>query len=682
MTTPANTWREELDFQLEHGKQVLLYGNVDDRYLLPGEETQPVLLGEWLDRYLEEEGYELVVHYDLADGLRTSRPEKMDTLLLRLLEEGRRNPAEMSPPTDRLETDSREVVQGGYTLQNQRTSEKIHPRFRPAPSRSENESESETNKDTEQVSRDSQRLRQQSRAAEDVIPQLRQILAQNRISTAVVLDFADKLFDDPKRQNKAEREYLLHLKKVLTEAATIPEGVLAGRRNAFLLVAAKLSSIPLWFYQDHPLLSLLRIPPPLEEERLRFLDAFWALFVGEYLPTEKEREEFRQVFADATSGLTLWDLMMLGVIVNRERGGGLENVRELKKLISFYRYGQKEDPWEKFNEGNRRDKIQEARTIIEERVKGQTAAVESIVDMLVTATVGVSMSRSSDQGGKPKGVFFFVGPTGVGKTELAKAVAQLIFGDENRLRRFDMSEFTESHAAEKLTGSPPGYVGYEEGGQLTNYVREHPFSLLLFDEIEKAHGQVMDKFLQILEDGRLTDSKGQTAYFAQSVIIFTSNIGADSLFPAEMNAAVTDDMPDYETYVKQHFLEKVREHFVRVLKRPEILNRFGDNILVFDLLRPAFVRQIGEKFLRFLTLSALEKRGLTLQFEPSILGCVEEAMRRPENIKNGGRRIRTFLEDRLEKKLNRWIFEHEPARGTTWRLGLDAAGQLQVVEQR
>ncbi|MHB9308697.1 AAA family ATPase, partial [Fusobacterium polymorphum] len=153
---------------------------------------------------------------------------------------------------------------------------------------------------------------------------------------------------------------------------------------------------------------------------------------------------------------------------------------------------------------------------------------------------------------------FFVGPTGVGKTELAKSLASFIFGDENACIRFDMSEYNHEHSDQRLVGAPPGYVGYEAGGQLTNAVKEKPFCVLLFDEIEKAHGRILDKFLQILEDGRLTDGKGETVYFSETIIIFTSNIGA---------AEVDSNIEPKE--VKKQFVEKVQKHFIEVLRRPE-----------------------------------------------------------------------------------------------------------------
>lgn len=666
MSNKSNSWRDEFNSQLEHGKHVLLYGNVEDRFMVQGENPRPVLLSQWLDDYFLSRQYELVVHYDPADGLQSASPETMDSLLLNLLDgqnSGARNSPGASSQNNSQTSQNAASHSGEYVLKSQRQTENINPIFIPQ------NKQTETNVSDVNTSPGNNPLRNHSRDPEEVIPELRRVVSQTNVPAAVILDFSDKYFDDPKRQSKPERQYLLHLRKVLTQSGVIsqPES-LRGRRNALIIVANKLADVPLWLYQDHPLLSLLRIPSPPDEERREFIEQFLPVITRGAVQDEKTRREFIQTFVEQTMGLTIWDLMTLGVIANKYESDPIDEVKEVKRLISLYRYGQKEDPWEKFNQGDKKDKIDEAREILQQRVKGQNYAVDAIVDMLVSATVGVSMSPSTAQSGKPKGVFFFVGPTGVGKTELAKAMAQLIFGDENQMRRFDMSEYSESHAAEKLTGAPPGYVGYEEGGQLTNYVREHPFSLILFDEIEKAHGQVMDKFLQILEDGRLTDSKGQTAYFAQSVIIFTSNIGADSLFSPQSGympgTPVTDSSPDYKEFVYRHFREKVSEHFIQTLKRPEILNRFGDNILVFDLLRPQFVKAIGQKFLKNLRESALDKRALRIQIDDSVLGLVEREMSKPENIKNGGRRIRTLLEDKLEKRLNRWIFENEPAPNT------------------
>ena len=158
-------------------------------------------------------------------------------------------------------------------------------------------------------------------------------------------------------------------------------------------------------------------------------------------------------------------------------------------------------------------------------MRGQRPAVTKTIDILMRSVMGLTGAQARASGNRPRGVLFFAGPTGVGKTELAKTLTQLIFGDERAYIRFDMSEFAEEHTGARLLGAPPGYIGYDAGGELTNAVREKPFSVVLFDEIEKAHPRILDKFLQILEDGRLTDGRGETAYFSEAILVFTSNLG-------------------------------------------------------------------------------------------------------------------------------------------------------------
>jgi ATP-dependent Clp protease ATP-binding subunit ClpB len=226
-------------------------------------------------------------------------------------------------------------------------------------------------------------------------------------------------------------------------------------------------------------------------------------------------------------------------------------------------------------------KLRDAASTLRKRVIGQEFVIDAVLDTLFTAKVGITLGRRSGSS-RPRGVFFFVGPTGVGKTELAKALAELLFGDEASYARFDMSEYQQEHAAERLAGAPPGFVGFEQGGQLTERVRRQPFSVILFDEIEKAHPKVMDKFLQVLEDGRLTDGRGLTAHFGDTLLIFTSNIGASRL-PCADNG----DLPDYAG-VREHFKREVERKFVEI-NRLELLGRLGQfdqDILAFDVLRP------------------------------------------------------------------------------------------------
>ncbi|MDO5581320.1 MAG: AAA family ATPase [Planctomycetia bacterium] len=675
-------WLVEMDKQLRRGKHVLLYGNVEDRFLIDQNGSfGTVGLTEALGFYLEQSGYAFVSHYDLVDGLHVPNPEQEDLFNQMIRKSANPSRGSCSGSSDPRTSDPRTSgpqTAGSQTAESRDTSHRdafpssSSPSSDPAAQDAASERRTPSIRNRMERGSDGNGGRSNLKLPNVALPHIRSFLSQTEIPSAAIIEYSDKLFSDAQRQEQAEREFLIQLKKIVKEAADLQENM-EGRRNALIITASQLAAIPSWFYQEHPLLALIRIPFPDVKERRSFIEGFFDCFADPFITDDSCKKEMIDTFVQQTDGLTILDLMALGTTCSSEKIK-IAQPADMKNVIAYYRYGEKIDPWEKFNA----DTIRSAPQQIQKRVIGQKNAVDAVVDMLITATIGITMLRSTRGTGKPKGVFFFVGPTGVGKTELAKALAELIFGDENRMRRFDMSEYAEKHAAEKLTGAPPGYVGYEEGGQLTNFVRENPFSLILFDEIEKAHGLIMDKFLQILEDGRLTDSKGQTAYFSQSVIIFTSNIGSDSL-PVQAGDKITDSSPSYED-IQEHFRSKVRDHFLFELKRPEIHNRFGDNILVFDLLRPIHVRGICEKFLRSFQISAKEKRELTLVFEePGIREMIEKEMCVGEKLKYGGRRIRTLLEEKIEKPFNRWIFENDPPANSTLSLGINAENELAVA---
>ena len=230
------------------------------------------------------------------------------------------------------------------------------------------------------------------------------------------------------------------------------------------------------------------------------------------------------------------------------------------------------------------------------RVVGQEEAIKAISNAIRRSRAGIQ------EEGKPIGSFIFLGPTGVGKTELAKAVAQFLFNDEKMLNRIDMSEYMEKHSVARLIGSPPGYVGYEEGGQLTEAVRNHPYTVILFDEIEKAHPEVFNILLQILDDGRLTDAKGRTVDFKNTVIIMTSNLGSDVI------AKYVDDRPKQEKEVAQ---------LLKQFFRPEFLNRI-DDIIIFQPLTKTELAKIVEKQVSQIT-ERLQKKNISLQLSKAAI---------------------------------------------------------------
>lgn len=463
----------------------------------------------------------------------------------------------------------------------------------------------------------------------------RHITSDSNQKYAFLIDWSDYLFSDERSLNDQERMLLTLIGKALSEAPYRTDLASATQpSNLVVFVTNNIAKIPHSLYVNNPFIKQINIPLPSRKERRDFLQQYGNSERLNVMPPLATND--LDDFIDAMEGFTLQEIEQV-IRLSRQ----VDTPLSATKLLNLYRYGEKTSPWEELS----RDKLLTIADKLKERVKGQDEAVNKVKEVVIRAYTGFSGIQHSSNNQKPKGILFFVGPTGVGKTELAKSLAQFLFGDENACIRFDMSEYSSEHSDQRLIGAPPGYVGYEEGGQLTNSLKQKPFSVLLFDEIEKAHGRIMDKFLQILEDGRLTDGRGETVSFGQSIIIFTSNIGAA-------------DVPVFlerEELVKE-YNEKIREHFSINLGRPELLNRLGDNIVVFNGINdPAFLAEIAKTKLAPIEQFLKERYKVHLHLANG--QELIRALTSSSNKGHGGRGVLNQLESMVINPLSLFIFD-------------------------
>ena len=306
--------------------------------------------------------------------------------------------------------------------------------------------------------------------------------------------------------------------------------------------------------------------------------------------------------------------------------------------------------------------------ILHERIVGQHEAVTAVAKAIRRGRVGLKDPK------RPIGSFLFMGPTGVGKTELCKALAEALFGDENAIIRLDMSEYMEKHTVSKLIGSPPGYVGYDEGGQLTEKIRRRPYSVVLFDEIEKAHPDVLNIMLQILGDGRVTDSQGRTVDFKNTVIIMTSNLGARIITGGGVNAlgfGQSDENKSQQEYedIKAAVMNELKNTF-----RPEFINRL-DDIIVFRKLSEEDVEQIADRMLQALA-KRIRDMEIDVEFEPSVARTIAKHGFDPVY---GARPIRRAIQSEIEDRLSEKILEGEVKPGDSIKVSYD--GELAIMKK-
>ena len=629
-------WHRELEIFSRIKPIVILEGNVLDRYVYPVDSACGVPKGTimsglsaYLNTFLTDCGTDIVVEYDSIRGFRNiGRPSGEDT------------------PLSRFAGISGANIQNGV----------IDAPFA-AP----------------------------RNGIEGTAPAIiARALEQHESSVCVIMNFASRYITGPQHNPIEDVNAFTLLQQAglsstnYRKRITGPDGKISQENrdslNSVFIIVNKLNDLPSWFFLDNPAVKVINISTPRREERETFIKGgnnFSSFFdrqiyneeIGFYQQPENQHllEELQNKFIGATDQFSFTDINSLRLLCKNEK----LHLKELPSVVDLFKFGLKDNPWNAID----RTQVANAFEILQRRVKGQDLALKKTVDVIKRAVTGMaSLQHSSNS--HPKGVLFFAGPTGTGKTELAKSMAELIFGDEKNFIRFDMSEFSQSHSDQRLLGAPPGYVGYEAGGQLTNAVRNNPFSIILFDEIEKAHPLILDKFLQILEDGRMTDGQGKTVYFSEAVIIFTSNLGISQEIqdPAtgmvQRKQVVTPELV-YEE-VQQKVMEGIERYFKEKISRPEILNRIGENIVIFDFIRPQVAELILNSQIKKIISRVSEEKKIRIEISDKAREHLLEAAK--GNLENGGRGIGNVVESHLINPLSRALFDLNVAENGTLKV--------------
>lgn len=483
----------------------------------------------------------------------------------------------------------------------------------------------------------------QSAGLEQLASMLERMVGRQGDPVALIIDFAARLLVRPADLTPPEHQLFTQALMLSHRARSRPVG--AERRpffNTIVWVVDKEGDLPDWFLVGNPRVRHIPVPRPDNRARRALAPALLKPLQSTSKAGAEMFQKAQNDFVDGTEGMLLLDLNAITVLA-RVEGVSLEKIGD---AVRRYKVGVTEDPWLQID----KDKIRNAESFIRQRVKGQPDAVVHMLDIVKRAMTGVGGGR---RGGRPRGVAFLAGPTGVGKTELAKTMTSLLFGDESAYIRFDMSEFSAEHADQRLIGAPPGYIGYDAGGELTNAIREKPFSVVLFDEIEKAHPRVLDKFLQILDDGVLTSGRGDRVYFSEALIVFTSNLGIYKLTETGERTLNVSPGDPYAT-VKQKVEHEIERHFKSVLNRPEILNRMGENIIVFDFIRDDIARQIFDQMVTNIMADLASQQldvSMSVEAMESLRGlCLRD-------LSNGGRGIRNHVEAHFLNPLARALFD-------------------------
>ncbi|MDS1269132.1 AAA family ATPase [Lipingzhangella sp. LS1_29] len=588
-TTPG--WVRELTMALPIYPQILLVGNVRDEYHLPTphapEATAIYSLETLLARLLEEQGYAALATHDIATDHITTT---------RLHDEATLAPTLASGP--------------GWAATLTRSASGLD------------------------------------------FPHLRQVLTEltanlTAAPTALLFPFADRLTTPGERQPESARLFF-SAADALAHRARRP--IVAGTEqpyNTVLWIAERLEDLPAAFATTNPRIRQISVPHPSAEERLvaaRRAVRIITTREPDLGASPTEQEQAAEHLASATHGMQATQVAAIGQLAAHQRIG----INEITDAARLYRVGVTDNPW---RDPQVLKRISEGEQRLNARVRGQHAAVRKTMDIFMRSTAGLTGAHAGSSPNRPRGVLVLSGPTGVGKTELAKGIAELILGTDAEPIRFDMSEFASEHARDRLIGAPPGYVGFDAGGELTNAVRAHPISVLLFDEIDKANPALFDLFLQILEDGRLTDGRGAVVHFTECVLVFTTNLGV----VGPTGRLTRHDEPEQ---VRAQLTAAFEDFLDHQLGRPELRNRFGDSFVAMDFITTDIADEILDAMLDTVTHRVRRVHELTVT-----IGAHAREVLRTEahrNLDDGGRGIGTVVETCLTNPLSRHLFHHPP----------------------
>ncbi|MEM1276726.1 MAG: AAA family ATPase [Pseudomonadota bacterium] len=473
----------------------------------------------------------------------------------------------------------------------------------------------------------------------------KKVMTEARIPMAIMFDYASVML----RRNDQELDKLYVMLDKLARAPALsrPEQDWeCPPRNPVIWVLDRLGDMPEWFTTRNPSLRDISVGNPDLSDRVSFM-TFLASGLHDFDDLSYDKQsKFIEQFAVSCEGMALMDMLSIVDLARAEQIG----LADLPEALRHYILGTNRNPW---TSTMMRQRVTESREVLERRVKGQPRAIERTYDILVRSIMGLSGAQAINRGTQPRGILFFVGPSGVGKTELAKSVAEVMFGDETAMRRFDMSEFMNEHSIGRMIGPPAGAPGHEQGGELVNAVRARPFGVFLFDEIEKAHPRILDMFLQILDDGRLSDSRGETGYFSEALIVFTSNVGVVG-GDRSANSGQTVLPSDTDAQLEEKLTRAVSDHFRYELKRPELMNRLGQNIVPFQFISTRSSGVIFDAVVSRVIEAVREEHGVEIIITPAAKEELEAAC--TFELLDGGRGIGNRIESNLINPLSRLLF--------------------------